>query len=178
MNRSTSVIALIVFSVTNAGATARIIEATPKQTPPRVIKTLKGEVRVETVSDGEKITAVGADGKTISESTCFKDDGTYDQLSAFFKTFQEAVKDGREADVIALLRFPFRVNGGGGRTYANATALKRQYRQVFTTKMVKRIAGEDPAAIFCRNSQAMTGEGLVWAHAEAGVVKADVLNRF
>ncbi|MEP7272681.1 MAG: hypothetical protein ABI882_14350 [Acidobacteriota bacterium] len=144
---------------------------------PRVVKFPGGQATIESTGASEHIVVTGDDGKMRSESWCPMESGTYDQLSKFFKDFQTATKTG-QADVLPLLRFPFRVNGGGGRTLTRVDDLKRQYRQVFTARVVKRIQGEEPAAVFCRNGQAMMGDGSIWVHAEGGVVKADVLNRW
>jgi hypothetical protein len=103
--------------------------------------------------------------------------GSYDELSTFFKQFLATLGAGRTDGVAALIRYPLQVNGTPRFKVSDRRTLLSQYGEIFNPDVVKKIRNAAPEAVFCRNGQAMIGDGVIWAHSEKGHVAVDVVNR-
>jgi hypothetical protein len=78
--------------------------------------------------------------------------------------------------VAELVGYPLRVNGAQKRNIQDRAELLRRYSQVFTAAVIKEIRAAEPAAIFCRDGQAMIGNGAVWVSVEKGRGAVRVVN--
>lgn len=172
---SLSRLTTILFVIAAAGAASA-----PALAKPRVIPIAGGQVMVDG-PPGYETVVVAKKNRRPSESTCDVRSGTYADLSAFFKKFRAAVRAGvndrRRAQVVALVRFPFRLSSAAPKVYANAAELTAHYDEVFTPDVLKRVAAAEPAVVHCSGGAAMLGDGVVWAHTDAGVTAADTVNQ-
>jgi len=160
-----------------AGLTAAISPALGK---PRVISYAGGTVTVDGVRGHETVVikgkSKGKEAGMVAESVCDDRSGTYDELSGFFKKLKAAVKTGRAAAVVPLLRFPFRANGTALKMYADAAELTAHYDEVFTPSVLKRLTAAEAAIVYCSGGGGMLGDGVVWAHTDKGFTAADIVN--
>jgi hypothetical protein len=162
-----------------AGLTA---PSSPALAKPRVISYAGGTVTVEGVRGHESVVVKGKskgrskDPSFVTESVCDSRAGTYDELSSFFKKLKAAAKSGHAAQVVPLLRFPFRGNGPTVKMYADAAELTAHYAEVFTPSVLKRLAAAEAAVVYCSGGGGMLGDGVVWAHTENGFTAADIVN--
>ena len=72
--------------------------------------------------------------------------------------------------------YPLQVNAKGPLSLGNGAALSKAYQEVFTPKVLAAVRDAEPAAVFCRDGQAMLGDGVIWAVASGGSAKAVVVN--
>ena len=132
---------------------------------------------MERAGDGEKVVVTDQNGSVLSESWCNDKTGSYDEIVALFQRLQKAVAAKDSQSVATLIRFPLQVNGTR-RIFINSRAvLLRRYDWVFRSDVVDKIVRADAAAVFCRNRQAMLGDGIVWAHVDHGRAGVDVVNQ-
>ena len=143
----------------------------------RVISFNGGRVVVERQNNLDHVTVTDNAGKLQSESWCPLESGSYDELLTFFKRFVAALAVADTDTVVLLVRYPLRVNRATNIEISDPETLLRRYAEVFNPAVVKQLRNTAPEAIFCRNSSAMIGNGIVWAHAERGHVALDVLNK-
>ena len=148
----------------------------------RTIKAAGSVITVQREEDNGEIrdvvTVTSEAGTLESKSWCPVEFGSYDELSSFFTRFVRAVDSNDRKTVASLARFPLQVFGGDGPvTIRNAGELQRRYDDVFTARVLSRVAAAHPAKIFCRNDSAMIGSGVVWASLERKRLRFDVINR-
>jgi hypothetical protein len=143
----------------------------------RVISFSGGRVVVQRQNNLDHVTVTDNAGKLQSESWCPLESGSYDELLTFFKRFVAALAVADTDTVVLLVRYPLRVNRAKNIEISDPETLLHRYAEVFNPAVVKQIRNTAPEAIFCRNSSAMIGNGIVWAHAERGHVALDVLNK-
>jgi hypothetical protein len=136
-----------------------------------------GRVLVEQEGSVDHVSILDSKGELTSESWCPLETGGYDELSSFFKRFVAAVKSSNAESVSSLVRYPLRVNGTPRLTIPDQRSFVRRYAEVFDSAAIKKVQAATPEAVFCRNGQAMIGDGVLWAHAERGKVALDVVNR-
>lgn len=128
-------------------------------------------------SPRDNVTVRADSGEVQSRSTCFLDEqGSYDQLVAFFTRFARAVDQGDARTVASLARFPLTVNGPARLEIRNAAELRKVYDRVFNAEVLARVRAADPHHVFCRRGSAMIGSGVVWANLERDRVSFDVIN--
>ena len=142
----------------------------------RVITFPGGSVTVVQADGQERVRITDTNGQLQAESYCPAESGTFDQLRAFFIDFKAAVTSGNSLKVAGLVGYPLRVNGAQKRNIQNRAELRRRYSQIFTAQVIEEIRAAEPAAIFCRDGQAMIGNGAVWVSAEKGRVAVRVVN--
>jgi hypothetical protein len=135
--------------------------------------------RVVVVREGnvDHVQITDEQGNLESESWCPLEAGSYDELSTFFRQFVAAVDAGETQAVAALIRYPLQVNGTPRFKVSDRQTLLSRYSDVFTPDVVSKIRSAAPEAIFCRNGQAMIGDGVIWVHSEKGRVAVDTVNR-
>ena len=135
--------------------------------------------RVDVVREGnvDHVRITDANENLESESWCPLETGSYDDLSTFFKQFAAAVGAGKTDAVAALIRYPLQVNGTSRFKVSDRRTLLSRYSDVFNPDVVKKFRNAAPEAVFCRNGQAMIGDGVIWVHSEKGQVAVDVINR-
>ncbi|HET9129843.1 MAG TPA: hypothetical protein VFO86_02780 [Terriglobia bacterium] len=143
----------------------------------RNLKIQGGRVLVEREGSVDHVSIFDLKDELTSDSWCPLETGGYDELSSFFKQFVTAVKSGNAESVSSLVRYPLRVNGTPRLTIPDQRSFVRRYAEVFDSAVLKKVQAATPEAIFCRNGQAMIGDGLLWAHAEKSKVALDVVNR-
>jgi len=165
--------ALIVMIASSSGMEA------PRQgsSASRSIAFRGGRVLVERQGTVDHLTISDSKGDVISESWCPLETGSYDELSVFFRNFGRAVDAGNVDTITSLVRYPLQVNGTLRITISDRQSLVRRYAEIFTASVVMKIRDAAPEVVFCRNGQAMIGDGVIWAHAEKGKVGVDVVNR-
>ena len=144
--------------------------------PTRVITFPGGSVTVVQADGQELVRITDSNGQLQAESFCPAESGTYDQLRAFFIDFKAAVTSGNSHKVAELVGYPLRVNGAQKRSIQDGAELRRRYSQVFTAAVLKEMRSAEPAAVFCRDGQAMIGNGAVWVSTEKGRVAVSVVN--
>lgn len=153
-------------------AKARDIELSSEQT----VNTDFGQVRIESKPDGERVTVLDKKGREVSSCWCESENGTWLELSSFFRSLKKAVTTGKPEAVAALVRYPLRVNAKEPLSIANRSELLAKYAQVFTPETVAALSAADPRALFCRTEGAMIADGVAWASAKKGKVALDVVN--
>ncbi len=141
---------------------------------PRKLRFATGETIVEAGRDTDHVVVNDARGKLKSESWC--DAGTFDAYVALFTNLKVALGRRDQAAVVKLVRYPLQVNAKRPLSLGNGAALSKAYEEVFTPKVLAAVRDAEPAAVFCRDGQAMLGEGVIWAVASGGSAKAVVVN--
>jgi hypothetical protein len=155
--------------------TASAVTASP---PPRTIAFPGGTALVEVEGITEHVVVTGTDGSLRSESWCTAETGTYDALVALFERLQVAVTSHDARSVARLLRFPFRVNDKKAvKMVATPDEFLRRYDKILVEPIVAEIRIAQPRALYCHNSAAMLGKGVIWARTERGIALAYVLNK-
>jgi hypothetical protein len=147
-----------------------------ESSPTHVITFPGGSVTVAQADGQERVRITDSNGQLHAESFCPAESGTFDQLRAFFIDFKAAVTSGNSHKVAELVGYPLRVNGAQKKDIKNRAEMLRRYSQVFAAPVLKEIRAAEPAAVFCRDGQAMIGNGAVWVSAEKGRVSVSVVN--
>lgn len=140
----------------------------------RVITFATGSATVDSHGGTDNVVVKDATGKVTSESSC--EAGTYDAYLTLFIKLKDAVAGKDRRAVLKLVAFPFRMNGPDPIVFRDEASLTKGYDTVFTPKVVARIREAEPAAVFCRNSEGMLGDGVIWATPSNGDAAATVLN--
>ena len=134
----------------------------------RVIEFAGGRTTVDSVGDADHVLVQDKKGNTTSESWC--DSGRFSDYFVLFIRFKDAVMGGESGAMLGLVDYPLRVNDPKRPLLLKtAASLSRNYSKVFTAQVQQRIRIAEPAALFCRNGQAMLGDGVIWAN-RSGVV--------
>jgi hypothetical protein len=175
---STFVVALVLMASSSraaepSGAGVKVAGAAAVRT----INIARGRATVERAGDGEKVVVTDDNGSVLSESWCDDKTGSYDEIVALFHRLQKTVAARDSQSVATLLRFPLQVNGAKRLTINSRAVLLRRYDRVFRSDVIEKIVGAEAAAVFCRNGQAMFGDGIVWAHVDHGRAGIDVVSQ-
>jgi hypothetical protein len=81
------------------------------------------------------------------------------------EAFQQAVRDGRKADVAAFIRYPIRVEiDGRKRTIRSSRAFVRDYDEIMTPDIVAAVKSQKYADLFVNDRGIMFGDGEVWVN--------------
>jgi hypothetical protein len=83
--------------------------------------------------------------------------------AAFLSRLQIAVRENDRGAVIKMIQFPLRVNSGGkSRLYRDARSVRRDFDQIFTSRVKQAIAEQRFDGLFVRDQGAMIGNGELW----------------
>jgi hypothetical protein len=83
--------------------------------------------------------------------------------ATFMTRLQTAVRANDRDGVIALIRFPLRVNSNGRhQLYRDASSVRASYDRIFTSKVTRAILGQRTDAFFGNQNGVMIGNGEVW----------------
>jgi hypothetical protein len=143
---------VLIFAATDAVAA----------TKPRVLKLADGQVSVETSGDTDHVVIKDAKGQLRAESWC--DKGDFDVYMRLFTDLKEEVHAGNKKAVAELVQLPLRV-GAAKRSFTvrSESAFLKAYAKIFTPAVVEAIDRAEPAAVVCRDSDGMLGDGVIWA---------------
>jgi hypothetical protein len=129
----------------------------------RVVEFPGGRTFVDSLGEADHVLVQDLKGNVKSDSLC--DSGRFSDYFVLFIRFRDAIAGGDKEAVLHLLDYPFRVNGPQTPlVFKKASRLSKSYSQVFTAEVQKQIRDAEPAALFCRNGQAILGSGVVWAN--------------
>jgi hypothetical protein len=83
--------------------------------------------------------------------------------SKFLSRLQDEVRSGNRRAIIALIRFPLRVNfGEGPRSYRDASSVERDFDKIFAPNVLNAIISQRANQLFVRDQGAMIGDGQIW----------------
>jgi hypothetical protein len=134
---------------------------------PRIVPFTHGHTSVESNGDVDHVIVQDATGNLMSESWC--DSGSFSDYFELFAKFRDAIAVGNREGVLRLVDYPLRVNCSKKPVlFKTASSLSKSYSKVFTIEVQQEILKAEPAAVSCRNGQAMLGAGVIWAN-RAGV---------
>jgi hypothetical protein len=136
-----------------------------------------GTALVQAEGNSDHVTVVAPDGGLRRESWCAAP-ANYDLVVNLFSKFRSALLAKDEAAVADLVRFPLRVNGRPAIAVPNRENLLSHFYEVFNPSTVNKINRAEPSAVFCRNgTEAMLGDGVLWARGDGSKLLVDVVNR-
>lgn len=141
---------------------------------PETISYSSGKTIVKTGPQGDQVTLLDAQGQLAGESVC--DAGSFAAYLSLFTALRDAARQGKQDALAATIAYPLRVNGGKVRSVRDDAALRKNFAQVFTGPVIAAIGKAEPAAVFCRNGQAMFGDGVVWAELRGKQARVVVIN--
>ncbi|WP_155845286.1 hypothetical protein [Chitinilyticum aquatile] len=156
---------------------AGVLLATPAlaaNKAPETISYSSGKTIVKTGPQGDQVTLLDAQGQLAGESVC--DAGSFAAYQSLFTVLRDAARQGKQDALTATIAYPLRVNGGKVRSMRDDAALRKNFAQVFTGPVIAAIGKAEPAAVFCRNGQAMFGDGVVWAELRGKQARVVVIN--
>jgi hypothetical protein len=130
---------------------------------PVIVQFPGGHTSVDSKGGVDHVVVQDANGNLMSESWC--DSGRFSDYFALFAKFKDALARGNRDAALRLIDYPLRVNGGTKpRVFKTPSSLSKGYSKVFTPGVLAKIGKAEPAALFCRDGQAMIGNGIVWAN--------------
>lgn len=130
---------------------------------PTILQFPGGHTSVDSKGDVDHVVVQDGKGNMMSESWC--DSGRFSDYVALFAKFKDALAKRNRDATLGLVDYPFRVNGGKKPlVFKTASSLSKAYARVFTPGVLEKIGKAEPAAVFCRDGQAMIGDGIVWAN--------------
>jgi len=142
---------------------ALLVAVGEPDSPPTIVEFPGGHTSVDSKGDVDHVIVQDAKGNILSESWC--DSGRFSEYFALFAKFKDALARGNRDAALRLFDYPFRVNGGTKpRVFKTASSLSKGYAKVFTPGVLEKIGKAEPAAVFCRDGQAMLGDGIAWAN--------------
>ncbi|MBE9609521.1 hypothetical protein [Chitinilyticum piscinae] len=133
-----------------------------------------GKTIVKTGPQGDQVTLLDAQGQLAGESVC--DAGSFAAYLSLFTVLRDAARQSKQDALAATIAYPLRVNGGKVRSVRDDAALRKNFAQVFTGPVIAAIGKAEPAAVFCRNGQAMFGDGVGWAELRGKQARVVVIN--
>src|SRR5262245_52128099 len=143
--------------------------------PARTVNFAAGVTVIDTDRGADHVVVKDGRGQTVTESWC--DSGAFDLYLALFTKLKDSVAR-RDRDAVAKLAvYPFRVNAKKHLIFRNESSLLKAYDEVFTTQVLDKIRGAEPAVVFCRNGEGALGDGVVWATVLTGTAKIRVINQ-
>src|SRR5205085_7710528 len=146
---------------------ALLVAAGEPGSQPMIVQFPGGHTSVDSKRDVDHVVVHDAKGNIISESWC--DSGRFSDYFALFAKFKDALARGNRDAALRLVDYPFRVNGGTKPlVFKTTTSLSKAYAKVFTPRVLAKIGEAEPAAVFCRDGQAMISDGILWAN-HAGI---------
>jgi len=87
----------------------------------------------------------------------------------FLNDLQRAIRTGNRKAVLRMIRYPLRVNDADAdgsrathRVYRNATAVRADYRNIFTAAVRRAIADQRYETLWGNSDGFMIGDGAVW----------------
>jgi hypothetical protein len=96
------------------------------------------------------------------------------------RKFRTALLSGNRPGVAASVVFPLHWNHGPpwhSTLVRDRNALMRDYDVIFDEGVIAKVRAADPRALFCRNyTNAMLGDGVVWANEWQGQIGVVVVN--
>jgi hypothetical protein len=139
----------------------------------RVIEFAGGRTTVDSLGDADHVLVQDKKGNTTSESWC--NSARFGDYFVLFIRLKDAVMGGENDAVLGLVDYPLRVNDPKRPLLLKtAASLSKNYSKVFTAQVQQRIRTAEPAALFCKDGQAMLGDGVIWANRSGvAVLNAD-----
>jgi hypothetical protein len=166
----TTTLLLLMTSV--SGAASEVQSASQKGE--RIVQFIGGQTTIISKDGVDYVVVKDQQGNVMAESVC--DSATFDDYFGLFSKLKVALIQGDRQSVLGLVAYPFRVNAETPLIFQNEASLLKSYDKVFTPSVLAKIQKAEPAIVFCRDEQAMFGNGMIWARRSNSGVAATVVN--
>lgn len=131
--------------------------------PPTLVPFAGGQTCIDSQDGVDHVTVKVAQGNVKAESWC--DAGSFSDYFTLFTRFKAAIAKVNRDATLNLVNYPFRVNGAKKPLiFKTASSLAKSYAKIFMPEVQYKIEKAEPAAVFCRDGQAMISNGVVWVN--------------